>query len=321
MIMKPNFIKEGETRVKPYHTLSPNGEWGTAQWKGRAINIYTNKEFIEETIAEPIMRRERGWDNFGEGFIFADFGGADGTVADIVARALERQTAERAVQTHRRLSLTGLGDCSSKKPVCAFSVDISPEQTAYALQRRERGEISRDIAPIQADFDSLPTVLENDLEINTDELLNAAIMRFSLQYSKSPITLKRIVGRLHLEHPLVIQHCNAFEKNEGQQYGTLFSKINKVIRPTANLIYHSLSEIGESLTRQGYRVPECRDLPVEMWLNAESWASRFDITDNQVDTIDQILIKESKRKSSMAFSTQDSRTSVLCPISQMVVHA
>jgi len=248
------------------NVISPDGNW---------INIYTDPGAIE-TLFTNIA--EKTVPDKDETFVGADLGGAEGTVANIVQNQLREAGY---VQAH-------VIDCE----LLQKNLDKKNEKFSEVLgvQANITGQ------PFDGHFD------EKGLPLN-ENTVDFAILRFVLPYLNEEgqkEALTEAFSALKIGGRLVILQDGALDKDRGDAFNQFFGKSSAaqgglpLEQVLANRHFASGEELSEWANEIGFKVEEVKELTDEYqgFLSPEAYASRFNMTPEQVENLRQVYQAE-----------------------------
>lgn len=246
------FTNDYERRVQgAYSRFGPGSNvWGSAEWGGHTINIYTNHEFIHYLFTQPFLDSQPK-----DGAVLADFGSSDGYVADTVSSQLRRSG-------HR---------------VLPVGIDMN-HMYLIAMEGRHPK-----VRRLRADLLNMP-LPDDSVDFG---ILRFVLPYFSReQHSR---VLGEIHRAMKKGGRFVAYNDGGFDEQTGKLYNQFFAESAaalggwdvETIKASRN--YPSCETLQETARHDGFDVRHAKDLTGEVvgFLSPEIYASRFVMDRNQ----------------------------------------
>ncbi len=266
------FSQKYEDRIKKiYSELGTENKdsldiWGNAIYKGEIVNIYTNTELIKEIFTNQIIDNEI---DKKKPLKIVDFGSSEGYVIATTTSQLQEQGYT----------------------IIPVAIDIN-KQNLVLLRKKYP-----DIETIEADLLDLP------LKKNS---VDGGILRFTLPYfgkEKQSLVLEQIYNALVPQGKLCIFHDGGFSSKLGELYNEFFADATAAMgswnlkQVKENRYFISSEELRQKAQNIGFGTFFSKDWTKKIisFLSPDSYASRFNMNKEQLDTLYKIFEKWKKK--------------------------
>lgn len=287
MKKEPNFTNNYEDLVKrEYGELEEEklGEWGTMEYKGKLVGD-NNPEYIKDIFTERILKdfqiREVGMDKES---IIIDFGGSEGKVLDTVSAQLKEK------------GYTGIKG-------------VNLEFIEERLQIM-KDKYSSELSGVRGTLEKLP-FKNNSVDIG--------IMRRVLQYfnkEEQKKILENVYKCLKPGGKIIIHGPGAATNEEiddvnnfsAEVIGTITNHSPQEILKRKHL--PSCDEMKKVAEEIGFAIKEM-EIPSQEILSTESWASRFKISEDQLNKLNEIHRQGKEKYPHLKFTESENKIYVI----------